>query len=126
MCCHDQGVAPGFRRYSLATGVISIVVLSWATVYAGYSPITIAVLVSWVFVPFLLLYRFYDYRLGNRSVRSVLFVSLIWTGVFKLSALIFAVYAGANFPKTPACQEQLSSLPPARNPNMRPGIRLET
>ena len=103
-----QRVVPGFRRYILATGVVSIVVLSWAIIYAGYNPITIAALVSWVFVPFLLLYRFYDIRLGNRSGRSVLFVLLVWAGIFNLSALFFAVYAGANFPKTPAFQEQLS------------------
>lgn len=108
---NGQGVFRGFRDYFLATGIVSVIVVTWAIIYAGYSPITIVALVSWLFIPFLVLYRFYDHRLGNRLGWAAFIVLILWSGIFNMSALIFSVYAGLNFPKEQPFEEQLVFSP---------------
>ena len=86
------------RNYLLASGAVSFIVAVWAVIYAGYSPITVAFLVIWLLIPFLLLYRFYDFKLGRRTSRGAFLVLILGAGILNLSSLIFAVYAGVNFP----------------------------
>lgn len=95
------------RNYLLASGVVSFIVAVWAVIYAGYSPITVAFLVIWLMIPFLLLYRFYDIKLGRRTGRGAFLVLILGAGILNLSSLIFAVYAGVNFPKTGDFEESL-------------------
>ena len=94
-------------NYLLATGVISIILVSWATIYADLSPIAVTLLVSWAFVPFLVLHRYYGFRLGPRLDRAAIIVLLIWAGLFNLSAIVFATYAGANFPQQGPFEQRL-------------------
>lgn len=103
----DPAADGGIRNYLLATGVVSFILATWAVIYAGYSPFTVVFLVTWALIPFLLLYRFYDFRLGPRLGRAAFFILLLWAGIANLSALVFAVYAGVNFPKARAFEERL-------------------
>lgn len=100
------GVASGLRNYFLATSVAALIVLLWAIFYAGYTPISVASLITWVVIVVLALYRQYDFRLGNRSSQAALVILLLTSGVFNLWALVFAVYSGANFPKQGEFQEE--------------------
>ena len=95
------------RNYLLASGAVSFFVAVWAVIYSGYSPITVAFLLIWLLIPPLLLYRFYDFKLGRRARRSAFLVLILGAGILNLSSLLFAAYAGVNFPKTRDFEERL-------------------
>lgn len=101
------GTPEGLRRYFLATGVVSILILAWLTIFADVDPVGILVLVSWALVPFLVLYPRYDLRLGRRTRKAAVLMLLLWAGAFNLTAIAFAPHAVAGFPKEGPVEERL-------------------
>ena len=102
-----RGTGGLITNYLLVTGLTSIILVSWATIYADLNPIAVTLLVCWAFVPFLVLYRYYGFKLGPRLGRAAIIVLLLWAGLFNLSAIVFMIYAGVNFPKEGPFEERL-------------------
>ena len=99
------------RRYLVGVGILSALALAFLVLYAGFSTGGETVLVASAFVPFLLLYPFYDRELNDRLRTSASTILLVWSGGVIAAVAILAFFAVANFPKEQPFQEDYALEP---------------
>ena len=108
----ESGPGPtlGVRRYLLVTGLLSFALVAVAVLYADYAVRT-GVLIALALAAFLLLYPWYERRLGDRGLKAATVALLVWAGMVVVSAAVFTLFGVINFPKEGAFEEQLALEP---------------
>ena len=98
------------RRYLLVAGLLSIALVAVAVLYADYTVRT-GVLATLALAAFLLLYPWYEGRLGDRVRKAATVVLLVWAGMIVALAAVLTPFGVINFPKEGAFEEQLALEP---------------